>query len=185
MPTTIATSPAPIDPILVQPIGVVRNDFKERPAPRPDSSGEQGEQELKSLYKSFKNQVSELALAPEHAPLLDGIEGFSHVLVLFWPHKLAPESRSLQKVHPRRRKDIPKQGIFATRSPARPNPILLTTVRLLSREGATLRVQGLDAMDGSPVLDIKPYSPGLCRVESPTVPEWMEKLQQEMDSEGA
>jgi len=77
------------------------------------------------------------------------------------------------------RKDIPRQGVFATCSPARPNPVLVTAVRLLERRGNILRVQGLEAVDGSPIVDIKPYNPRYYRVESPAVPEWMSNLQGE------
>lgn len=112
--------------------------------------------------------------------ILDGIEGFSHILVLYWPHLVAPNRRNLLKLHPMGRKDIPRQGVFATCSPARPNPVLVTAVRLLERNGNVLRVQGLEAVDGSPIVDIKPYNPRYYRVESPVVPEWMTKLQREI-----
>jgi tRNA-Thr(GGU) m(6)t(6)A37 methyltransferase TsaA len=121
-----------------------------------------------------------VAINPKLSEILDGIEGFSHILVLYWPHLVPEKRRKLQKVHPMGRKDIPRQGIFATCSPARPNPVLVTAVRLLERNGNVLRVQGLEAVDGSPVVDIKPYNPRYYRVENPIVPEWMKKLQDEI-----
>ena len=66
-------------------------------------------------------------------------------------------------------------GVFATRSPDRPNPIGKTTVKIVERRGNVLRVQGLDAIDGSPVLDIKPYLPGYDSVEGARAPSWMVK----------
>ena len=112
--------------------------------------------------------------------ILEGIEGFSHILVLFWPHLLAPEKRAVRQVHPMGRKDILKQGVFATCSPARPNPVLVSVVPLISREGNVLRVKGLDAVDGSPVIDIKPYVEGYHEVENPTVPGWMKRLHEDV-----
>jgi len=109
-----------------------------------------------------------------------GIEGFSHILVLYWPHLVDPERRNLKIVHPMGRKDLPQQGIFATCSPARPNPVLVSVVPLLERLGNVLKVQGLDAVDGSPILDIKPYVQPHCGVERATVPPWMEKIHKDL-----
>jgi tRNA (Thr-GGU) A37 N-methylase len=71
---------------------------------------------------------------------------------------------------------MPKVGIFAQRARHRPNPVGITAVRLLGIRGSTLTVQGLDAIDGTPVLDIKPYVPEFDRVPKPKVPGWMRKL---------
>lgn len=89
------------------------------------------------------------------APALDGIEGFSHLIVLFWLN----EARKPElKIHPKGISSIPKIGYLATRTPHRHNPIGMTVVKLLKREGTGLRVSGLDARDGTPVVDIKPYT---------------------------
>jgi len=89
------------------------------------------------------------------AAALEGIAGFSHLIVVFWLHQARrPELR----IHPKGIRKIPKVGLFATRTPHRPNPIGLTVVRLLKRRGRTLWVEGLDAWDGTPVLDLKPYT---------------------------
>ncbi len=103
--------------------------------------------------------VSRIILTPRYARALDGIESFSHIVVLFWLHKIKGRERDILKVHPRRDDSIPLTGVFATRSPVRPNPIGMTTVRLIKKEGHMLTVKGLDALDGTPVLDIKPYIP--------------------------
>jgi formylmethanofuran dehydrogenase subunit E len=92
---------------------------------------------------------------PEFSAGLLGIEGFERLQVLFVFHR-APANAPLHQ-HPRGDQTVPRRGVFALRSPHRPNPIGLTTVRLLAVEGNVLRVDGLDAWDGSPVLDIKPY----------------------------
>lgn len=93
-----------------------------------------------------------LNILPEFAPGLTDIEGFSHLFVL-WEFD---RSEGFDLVaHPP--SDNRPHGVFATRSPLRPNPIALTTVELLRREGAVLHVRGLDMLDGTPILDIKPY----------------------------
>lgn len=92
---------------------------------------------------------------PEYEGCLLRIEECEHLWVLFWMSELAPEDRQVQQVHPRGDPRNPLTGVFATRSPMRPNPIGLTRVRLIGREGLRLAVEGLDAFDGSPVIDIK------------------------------
>ena len=96
-----------------------------------------------------------IELLPEFADALDGVEEQEHLWVLFWMHELAAEDRGLLRVHPRGDRSRPKRGVFALRSPMRPNPIGMTRVRLLAREGNRLIVEDLDARDGSPVIDIK------------------------------
>lgn len=92
---------------------------------------------------------------PDYAGGLTGIERLSEVQVLYWMHKLEPNDRNTLTTHPRGNKARPKQGVFALRSPMRPNPVGSSVVRLLKREGNKLLVTGLDALVGSPVLDIK------------------------------
>jgi tRNA-Thr(GGU) m(6)t(6)A37 methyltransferase TsaA len=113
----------------------------------------------------------------EFAEALDGIEGYSHLFVIAYFHK--SDWKGLLKVRPRRllrkgfrEEDLPLLGVFATDSPVRPNPIALTLVRLLGREGNRIRVKGLDLFDGTPVLDIKPYRPDY-RASEFRVPDWV------------
>jgi len=82
------------------------------------------------------------------------------------------------KVHPRGRMDMPLLGVFATRTNLRPNPIGLTLVELLKAEGNTLTVKGLDAFDGTPVLDVKPYD-FWDMISDAKVPDWWKKLEKE------
>jgi len=86
---------------------------------------------------------------------LDGVDAGDKVIVLFWMHQLEADAREVLRVHPRGDKNRPMRGVFATRSPARPNPIGVTAVKVVKREEGALIVTGLDALDGSPVLDIK------------------------------
>jgi tRNA (adenine37-N6)-methyltransferase len=89
-----------------------------------------------------------------------GLEGFSHIHVMYWFHENdTPEMRSILQVHPRKDPNNPLTGVFATHSPLRPNPIALTLCRVLSIQGTTIAVEGLDARDGSPLIDIKCYIP--------------------------
>jgi len=121
--------------------------------------------------------VSKIVIDPKFTRGLEGLEDFSHLYVLFWLHEMRRGNRRL-KVHPRGRLDMEEVGVFATRAPHRPNPIGLTLVKLLSKKGRTLKVEGLDAYNGTPVLDIKPYD----RRDSaarPRVPSWWKRLERE------
>jgi tRNA-Thr(GGU) m(6)t(6)A37 methyltransferase TsaA len=120
--------------------------------------------------------VSEIHIDKEFEPGLTGIDSFSHIIVIFEMHRSSwtPENDLVRR--PQGREDMPPAGIFAQRAKHRPNPIGVTSVRLLGIEGNVLRVQGLDAIDGTPVLDIKPYFPQFDRVDSPAAPEWVDRL---------
>ena len=120
--------------------------------------------------------VSELHLESELARGLDGIEDFSHVLVVYWMHQSSFDASSDLVRRPRGRADMPESGIFAQRAKHRPNPIGVTAVAVVGREGAVLRVRGLDAIDGTPILDLKPYFPQFDRVESARIPDWADRL---------
>jgi len=122
----------------------------------------------------WESVVSDVVVDGAYAEALDGIEEFSHVIVIFYFHRSQPPAAL--RIHPARREELPLVGLFATRSPARPNPIGVTTVRLLERRGNVLRVQGLDAIDGTPVLDIKPHIPIADACEGARVPRWIDVL---------
>ena len=100
-----------------------------------------------------------LTVRPEHSPAqsLAGLEGFSHVWLVSWFH-LNTNKKPVAKVHPPRLKGR-TVGLFASRSPHRPNPLGLSLARLVKVEGATLHLSGIDLVDGTPILDIKPYIP--------------------------
>jgi len=125
-----------------------------------------------------KGNVSEIVFRKDLAEALDGIEDFSHMFVIFWMHEISKEDRRTMKVHPRSRRDMPLLGAFATRTPHRPNPIGLTMVELLEVEDNVVTVRGLDAFDGTPILDIKPFD-YWDMAEDARVPEWWMKLEKE------
>jgi tRNA-Thr(GGU) m(6)t(6)A37 methyltransferase TsaA len=144
------------DTMMLTPIGIIRSPFKEPTSKRLN---------LSEIF-------SEIVIDENLTEALDGLEGFSHIIVIYWMHRVNPERKRL-KAHPMGREDVPEQGLFAVRTSRRPNPIGKTTVRLLSRERNILKVQGLDALDGSPVIDIKPYIPGYDSANGATVPDWV------------
>lgn len=122
-----------------QPIGYVRTPY----------------QDTKQIPKGFgvKHEAEGvLEISPEFEPGLTDIEGFSHLIVLW----VFDRSKDYELLGTPPIDDRP-HGVFATRSPRRPNPIGLTVVELLRREGPRLQVRGVDMLDGTPILDIKPY----------------------------
>jgi tRNA-Thr(GGU) m(6)t(6)A37 methyltransferase TsaA len=120
--------------------------------------------------------VSELHLDDALARGLDGVDGFSHVLVVYWMHEASFDAARDLVRRPRGRADMPALGIFAQRAKHRPNPIGVTAVRVVGRDSAVLRVRGLDAIDGTPILDLKPYFPEFDRIDAPVVPAWATEL---------
>jgi tRNA-Thr(GGU) m(6)t(6)A37 methyltransferase TsaA len=116
--------------------------------------------------------VSDIVINKELEPALDQIEKYSHVIVIYWIHKIPSAAVTELKIHPKKRVDLPLVGILATRSPSRPNPIGLKTVKIIEHKSNILKVIGLDAIDGTPVLDIKPYIPGYDSPVKASVPDW-------------
>ncbi len=102
-----------------------------------------------------QDSLKEIELQPQFGDGLAGVESQERLWVLYWMHQLSAGDRTLLRVHPRGDCSRPKRGVFALHSPSRPNPIGMTRVTLLRREGNRLLVEGLDALAGSPVLDIK------------------------------
>ena len=129
----------------------------------------------------------ELEVYPEYEPALEGIDGYSHLFLICYFHKLRAEQIGPLQVKAKRLvqrgfklEDLPLLGVFALDSPSRPNPIGLTLVRLISRKGRRLFVKGLDYFDGTPILDIKGYRPEY-RTDEYGLPDWYLKL---MDKTG-
>ena len=117
-------------------------------------------------------QESKVRIFPEYCIGLKGIETFSHVIILYWMHQRDDEeSRQTLLVYPRRHAAKIQTGVFACRSPSRPNPIGLSIVELIRAEKCVLTLKGLDAFEGSPVIDIKPYNQetnSIPRTQAPT-----------------
>ncbi|MHA2244696.1 MAG: tRNA (N6-threonylcarbamoyladenosine(37)-N6)-methyltransferase TrmO [Candidatus Hodarchaeales archaeon] len=122
---------------------------------------------------------SEVHLNISLAAGLQGLDQFSHVIIIFFMHQTPTFSSTTDLVRrPQGLLDLPLIGIFAQRAKHRPNPIGITAVPIVSIKGNILRVKGLDAINGTPVLDIKPYFPIFDRVEIEITPKWVEKLMQ-------
>ena len=120
--------------------------------------------------------TSKVIIAPQLVEALDGIDGFSHIVIIFYLNKVGEDRHSLLKVHPENKEELPLVGVFATRSPVRPNPIGVTVVKLMRRQENVLKVLGLDAYDGTPVLDVKPYLRRGDLVKEATMPNWLLRL---------
>ena len=130
-----------MDEIRYKPIGVIHSPFKEPAGTpiQPRAAGETG---------------GTVEVAPEYIPGLKDLDGFSHVTLIYHFHLAGGVELEVKPFM-----DEESHGIFATRAPARPNPIGMSVVRLLRIEGGTLHVRGVDVVNGTPLLDIKPYVP--------------------------
>ncbi len=153
--------------IILKPIGVVHTSASE--------------EEIKNSYFGVDGYIE---VYPEYEEGLDGLEGFSHIIVIAYLHKVTSGQRRVLKVRHRRLKrfgieiaDLPLVGVFCTDSPHRPNPIALSILELTRRDDRFLYVKGLDLYDGTPVLDIKAYTPDRCIVDART-PWWYSVLEE-------
>ena len=144
--------------IAVEPIGVVRSPVTQT-----------------EVDEGWGSVESELVLTEPLAPGLAGLDTFSHAIVVFWMTHAFDPARDLVR-RPRGREDMPLLGIFAQRGKQRPNPIGVSVVAVLGVAGRVVRVRGLDAIDGTPILDLKPYVPVFDRAPAAQVPGWMDQL---------
>ncbi len=138
----------------MKPIGLIRS---------PYSNGEET-----PIQSTFSGGRGEIEVFPEYEAGLKDIDGFSHLILLYCFHRVKGYSLSVKPFL----NDTPK-GLFATRYPARPNPIGISVVRLLERRGNILYVAEVDMWDGTPLLDIKPYVPQFDERKGATVG-WLE-----------
>jgi len=145
----------PDEEFSLRPIGVIRSPYK-----TPQEAPYQG---------GLVENVCEVEVFPEFEEGLKDVEGCSHLILLYWLHKAERDKLIVYPPH-----DQKPHGVFATRSPHRPNPIGLCVAKLIERKGNVLRVKGLDAIDGTPLIDIKPFSPKLDFIPDAKI-EWLEK----------
>ena len=146
-----------MEEIIMHPIGYVKNEVSTR----------------KDV--SWGEDTSVIQLEEEYRSGLSGLEDFSHAIILFYLDKANYVKEKHLQRRPQNREDMPLVGIFSQRGKDRPNQIGMTSVRILSVSENSLTVQGLDAIDGTPVLDIKPYYPVYDRKDA-EVPEWVDRL---------
>ncbi|KPK69586.1 hypothetical protein AMJ87_10260 [candidate division WOR_3 bacterium SM23_60] len=125
--------------VTVKPIGVIHSPFKSKD---------------EDIHPQVNESVGEIEIYREYAEGLSDIEGCSHIIVIFWLHKSKFTALKVRPYHHPEK----LRGVFATRSPNRPNPLGMTVVELVKRQKNVLTVRGIDMIDGTPVLDIKPYT---------------------------
>jgi len=140
------------------PVGIVKS-------PRSEATDE-----------GWRSVVSEIHLQPGLGSGLQGLDQFSHAIIVFHMHEARFDWKHDVLCHPDGHEDLPEVGIFAQRARTRPNSIGITAVEIVGVDGDVLRVKGLDAINGTPVLDIKPYFPAYDYIESARVPEWVDRL---------
>ena len=151
--------------IVLKPIGVVHTNASDK--------------QVKEEHREIEATVE---VFPEFKEALQGLDGYSHLFIMSYMHKLRPEQIGPLKVKPRRAtkrgfklEELPTLGAFALDSPTRPNPIGLTLVRLLKRQAGRLFVSGIDLFDGTPVIDIKAYQTDY-EAKKYSMPEWYFKI---------
>lgn len=155
----------PREPVSLPPIAVVRNTVFD---PKPDG------------WESVK---SDLIFREDLLDTLEGIDSYSHIIVVFSCHRVPDDAKT--QTFLTGSADLLEQGILASRSQLRPNSLGVAVVQLLRRRKNIVRVLGLDAIDGTPVVDIKPYLPAYDSVPEATVPEWANRDMPDTPSDDA
>jgi tRNA-Thr(GGU) m(6)t(6)A37 methyltransferase TsaA len=151
--------------IVLKPIGVIHTDAS-----------------VSQIKEENRETEATLEIFPEFEEALDGLDGYSHLFIISYLHKLRPDQIGFLKVKPKRAtrrgfklEELPTLGVFALDSPTRPNPIGLTLVRLHKIDGKKLSITGIDLFDGTPVIDIKAYQPDY-DAKKYAMPEWYHKI---------
>ena len=144
--------------IIIEPVGYVSSPVSER------------------MDENWGKVKSKIILEPEFAGALLGLEDFSHAIIVSYLHEANYEKEKHLQRRPRNLKTMPMLGIFSQRAKNRPNPIGITAVRILKAGNDYLEIKGLDAIDKTPILDIKPYYPHYDKIDEAKVPEWVNIL---------
>lgn len=146
------------EPITIKPIGYVHSGYLEPT-------------HVAHTRRGWTDDASTIRLLDQHKAALSGLQGYSHLIVLYWIH------RSREWKMPKDHNKPSHVKVFATRMPVRPNPIAMSVVELLgfSTETGEIEVRGLDALDGAPVLDVKPYIPDFDCWPGACIPDWVER----------
>lgn len=141
--------------IKIKPIGYVKNNVTE------------------NRFGGFGKEISTIKLEKGYGGALKGIKDYSHLIIVYWMDKVKEQ---VIMHRPQGNPEVPVVGIFACRCPQRPNPIGITTVKLLEQKADQIIVQGLDILDGTPIIDIKPYWPQYDKAGRLKYPKWVDKL---------
>ncbi|MFH1613467.1 MAG: tRNA (N6-threonylcarbamoyladenosine(37)-N6)-methyltransferase TrmO [Planctomycetota bacterium] len=149
---------AALESFSIRPIGYVKSAYTQT-------------EDVAHPHTGWTADTSQIHLLPRYAKALGGLQGYSHIIVLFWVHK-AKEWKM-----PKDHNKPPHVKLFATRMPVRPNPIGMSVVELLdfSTDTGQIIVKGLDTLDDTPVLDIKPYIPNFDSYSNACVPDWLKE----------
>jgi tRNA-Thr(GGU) m(6)t(6)A37 methyltransferase TsaA len=147
-----------MDRITLTPIGIVSSPVSEQ------------------TDENWGRVISRINIDADYIGALVGLSDFSHATIVTYLHQAQFEKDKHLQRRPRGLVSMPKVGIFSQRAKDRPNPIGVTAVRIVRVDDKYIDVQGLDAIDGTPVLDIKPYYPHYDRIDAAKVPEWVNRL---------
>jgi tRNA-Thr(GGU) m(6)t(6)A37 methyltransferase TsaA len=131
---------------------------------------------IERMDENWGEIKSKIILNPEYAGALTGLDGFSHAIIVTYLHQAQYEKEKHLQRRPRNLETMPKVGILSQRAKNRPNPIGITAVKIIDVGDDYLEVKGLDAINGTPILDIKPYYPDYDKIDNPKVPEWVDRL---------
>lgn len=142
--------------IVLKSIGFVKNNVK------------------KPRFGNYANEVSEIIVDKKLTDALNGIDDYSHVMIVYWMDKV---KEKVITHRPQGNPNVPVVGIFSCRCPQRPNPIAVSIVRLIGHEGNRIKVKGLDILDGTPIIDIKPHWPHYDTVDNAKIPDWVNELE--------
>jgi len=128
----------------------------------------------KKHFGEWKDVVTDLVINEEYKDALTGLEDYSHLVVIYWMHEV--KTCDIRHIPQGKIGKVPEVGIFACRCPQRPNPIGISTTEIISVKDNIIKVKGLDVIDNTPILDIKPYTPQYDSALNAKVPEWVDKL---------
>jgi len=141
--------------ITLKPIGIAQNQEKKH-------------------FGGWEKVVTNIIINEEYKEALSGLQDYSNLIVVYWMHEV--KSCDIRHVPQGKVGEVPEVGIFACRCPQRPNPIGISTVEILSIKDNILTVKGLDVINDTPIIDIKPYTPQYDAAPDAKVPEWVNKL---------
>jgi len=125
------------------------------------------------VVERVDGETSKIQVYSEFCEALKGLDMFSHIIILYWLHLRDNDTnRRTLRVVPRMHQGAPEVGVFACRSPSRPDPIGLSVAEVSKIDGCSIFVRELDAVEGTPIIDIKPYRPRADSIPQATTPEW-------------
>ena len=128
----------------------------------------------KKHFGKWRDVVTDIIINEKYEAALSGLEDYSHLIVVYWMHEV--KTCDIRHIPQGKIGKVPEVGIFACRCPQRPNPIGISTTEIISVKDNIIKVKGLDVIDNTPILDIKPYTPQYDSALNAKVPEWVDKL---------